>query len=335
MVKTYDKPVVVSPWFEILPDNLSLAQRIEQCGRICYKSEDRITSESSIGFCRAMVKHKHNSVLEMGVLTHQVKAPWSAYVQLLEAQPKFLVIDQVADEEFIITGSVRAFREMFMRYPHYGITNAIVGDMWQRHTHFFEDLVGPTSGIPCDVDVRKLSLAEVDNLSPELQARHRFVAVRFVVNRAVTHEIVRHRPCAFLQESQRYCRYSEGKFGSRVTFIKPMFFEEDSGAYKLWEKAMLETEKIYFALLAEKGEDGKDKNSPQAARTVLPNSCKTEIIVYASLEQWHHIFHMRAINPAAEPSMREIMVPAHEEFQRRFPKQNFGTPRRMSEGWVS
>jgi thymidylate synthase (FAD) len=136
------------------------------------------------------------------------------------------------------------------------------------------------------------------------------VGVKFYTNRAVTHEIVRHRPCSFLQESQRYCRYSEDKFDSQVTFIKPMFYEEGSDEYKLWEKAMKDTEKIYLKLL--------ETSTPQAARTVLPNSCKTEIIVYCNLLEWLHIFRLRTTK-AAEPSMREVMIPLMNEFADRFP----------------
>ena len=140
--------------------------------------------------------------------------------------------------------------------------------------------------------------------------RHRYVGVKFYVNRAVTHEIVRHRTCSFLQESQRYCRYSQDKFDNQVTFVKPLFYQEGTADYALWEKAMEETEVIYLKLL--------ETSTPQAARTVLPNSCKTEIIVYCNLEEWRHIFRLRT-HKTAEPSMREIMIPLAEELNARYP----------------
>jgi thymidylate synthase (FAD) len=160
------------------------------------------------------------------------------------------------------------------------------------------------------VKVEKVPLAEVDQLSDDFFARHRHIAVKFFVNRAITHEIVRHRPVSYLQESQRYCRYSQDKFGSQVTFIKPMFFKQGSEEYRLWEEAMIDTEKIYLKLL--------ETSSPQAARTVLPNSCKTELIAYANLLEWLHIFKLRTAK-GAEPSMREIMNPLLLEFQKMFP----------------
>ena len=184
----------------------------------------------------------------------------------------------------------------------------------ERHPYFFKGVLPETGLKPIAPDaaitVRKVELNEVEQLPPEHLLTHRYIAVKFVVNRAVTHEIVRHRPCSFLQESQRYCRYSEDKFGSEVSFIKPLFFLEGSPEYALWEKAMIETEQLYLKLL--------ETSTPQAARTVLPNSCKTELIVYANLKEWRHIFSLRTTK-AAEPSMREVMIPLQEDFQQRFP----------------
>ena len=161
-----------------------------------------------------------------------------------------------------------------------------------------------------DIAVRKVPLAEVDQFYSHNLSIHRYIAVKFIVNRAVTHEIVRHRIASYLQESQRYCNYSGDKFGNEVTFVKPVFFAEESAEYRLWQQAMLAAEQQYLQLL--------QTAAPQAARTVLPNSCKTEIIVYANLEEWRHIFKLRC-SKAAEPSMREVMIPLHEAFQNRFP----------------
>jgi thymidylate synthase (FAD) len=102
-----------------------------------------------------------------------------------------------------------------------------------------------------------------------------------------------------------------------------MFFVDGSPEYQLWEKAMLETEKIYLELLK--------SSSPQAARTVLPNSCKTEIIVYCNLMEWLHIFRLRT-TPQAEPSMREVMIPLLQEFGRRYPAQFADLSRSLSPG---
>jgi len=305
---------VVAPSFEILDDldRQSLAVRIEACGRICYKSEDKINEASAEPFIRRILKHGHNSVAEMAVVTLKVTiGSETAAAQFFAVLPRFLQVDRLGKRELLISGSVRAFRELYQDHGGGKLVKAITGFLAQRHPLFFEDLLPKRGVVPQnDVVVEKLPLAEVDALPADLLARHRFLAVKFVVNRAVTHEIVRHRPCSFLQESQRYCRYSEDKFGSEVTFIRPMFFVEGSDEYLLWWQAMEETEKIYLKLL--------ETSSPQAARTVLPNSCKTEIIVYANLFEWLHIFRLRT-SPAAEPSMREVMIPLVHEFGRLYP----------------
>ena len=305
---------VIEPYFEILDalDRQSLAVRIEVCGRICYKSEDKITPESAEPFIRGIIKHGHNSVTEMAVLTLRVLYDsQSVASQFFNLIPKFLLVDRVAKKELLITGSVRGFRELYQSNPSVKMVKAITELLARKHSLFYEDLL-PKRGLTEQEGVRveKVSLAEVDGLSADLFAKHRHIAVKFFVNRAITHEIVRHRPVSYLQESQRYCRYSQDKFGSQVTFIKPMFFADGSEEYRLWEKAMLDTEKIYLRLL--------ETSTPQAARTVLPNSCKTELIAYANLLEWLHIFKLRTAK-GAEPSMREIMNPLFLKFQKMYP----------------
>lgn len=305
---------VVAPSFEILDDldRQSLAVRIEACGRICYKSEDKINEASAIPFIKRIVKHGHNSVTEMGALTLKVTIDSETLAtQFFSVIPKYFQIDRLDKQVLLITGTVRAFRELYQNHGSVKMVKAISNFLAGRNPLFFEDLLPKRGAVPqSGVTIEKMDLADVDTLSADLLAKHRFLAVKFITNRAVTHEIVRHRPCSFLQESQRYCRYSEDKFGSEVTFIKPMFFEEGSDEYKVWEEAMVETEKLYLKLL--------ETSSPQAARTVLPNSCKTELIVYANLLEWLHIFRLRT-SPAAEPSMRELTIPLLERFQTLFP----------------
>lgn len=305
---------VIPPSFVVLDDldRQSLAVRIESCGRVCYKSEDKITESSADPFIRNIVKRKHNSVLEMGVLTLRVSFEKETLVDhFFETIPKYLFVDRVEKKVLLVSGSVRAFREMFQSHGNTKLIKAMTVFLAGRHPLFFFDLEPKCGWLPQEgVLVEKLTLAEVDKLPANLLAKHRHIGVKFYVNRAITHEIVRHRPCSYLQESQRYCRYSEDKFGSEVTFIKPMFFDEGSDEYRLWEKAMEDTEKIYLKLL--------ETTSPQAARTVLPNSCKTELITYCNLLEWMHIFRLRT-SQAAEPSMREIMNPLLIEFKKRFP----------------
>ncbi|MEN8200750.1 MAG: FAD-dependent thymidylate synthase [Thermodesulfobacteriota bacterium] len=304
--------IVVNPTFEIQDelDQASLVVRLEACGRICYKSEEKITQDSAMPFVKKIAEHGHNSVMEMAVVTLGVKCSEQHFDELLALEPRYLFMDRNGDE-LLVTGSIRSFRELYVRAGKTPLVEAMVSFQVKKHPYLFEGVWdGGGASAESGISVRKLDLAEVETLPAHLLAHHRYVGVMFTVNRAVTHEIVRHRPCSYLQESQRYCRYSQDKFGSQVTFIKPMFFAEGSEEYGLWQKAMEDTEKIYLRLL--------ESSTPQAARTVLPNSCKTEIIVYCNLAEWKHIFALRT-SPAAEPSMREVMIPLEKEMLERYP----------------
>lgn len=129
---------------------------------------------------------------------------------------------------------------------------------------------------------------------------HVSVTFKIICDRGVTHEIVRHRIASYSQESTRYCNYFQDKFGKELAFIKPCFWEDDSEMYKIWEKSMSQIEETYFSLI----ENGA---SPQEARSVLPNSLKTEIYVTMNLREWRHFLKLRT-SKAAHPQMREISI---------------------------
>lgn len=143
----------------------------------------------------------------------------------------------------------------------------------------------------------------------EAMLEHSCLTVKFIVDRGVSHEIIRHRLFSFAQESTRYCNYSKGKFGNEITVIKPCFFEQDSVEYDIWENAMLSAEHDYSELLL-KGA------SQQEARAVLPNSLKTEVIVTGNYREWRHFFKLRTAK-AAHPQMREVAIPLLEELKSR------------------
>jgi len=148
---------------------------------------------------------------------------------------------------------------------------------------------------------------------------HASMTARFVVDRGVTHEQVRHRLCAYSQESTRYCNYG----GSDVCFIIPPWVDLEEGEYatnigvakslsdRIWMTSMLMAETHYQALLAEGWK-------PQQARSVLPNSLKTEIVHTANFREWMHIFNLRCA-PAAHPQIREVMLTLEDEMAERYP----------------
>lgn len=137
---------------------------------------------------------------------------------------------------------------------------------------------------------------------------HASLTAKFIVDRGISHELVRHRIASFTQESTRYCNYSQDKFGNEITVVAPGSFTsskmtsrtEEDEAYAAWETACKWAERAYFYML----ECGV---SPQIARNVLPNSLKTEVVMTANLREWRHFFRLRC-SSAAHPQMQEVSV---------------------------
>jgi thymidylate synthase (FAD) len=161
----------------------------------------------------------------------------------------------------------------------------------------------------------------------EAMIEHNSITVKFTCDRGVSHELVRHRLASFGQESTRYCNYSKDKFGNELTFIKPCWLEETSeelinhlidldsdiktlGSYN-WVLSMRECENRYFTLL-------NFGWSPQEARSVLPNSLKTEIVMTMNIREWRHFFGLRCDTPA-HPQMRELTIPLLKEMSELIP----------------
>ncbi len=141
-------------------------------------------------------------------------------------------------------------------------------------------------------------VANIIKRGHEAVLEHFDITVKFICDRGVSHEIVRHRMASYCQESTRYCNYSKGDFGGEITVIEPCFLVPGSGPYVSWRIAMLDAEDAYFMLL--------DAGcTPQEARAVLPNSLKTEVVMTANLREWRHFFKLRTA-PAAHPQMREV-----------------------------
>ncbi|MBQ3452883.1 FAD-dependent thymidylate synthase [Candidatus Saccharibacteria bacterium] len=160
-------------------------------------------------------------------------------------------------------------------------------------------------------DSAKKFVASVIKNGHESVIEHEKITVRIICDRGITHEIVRHRLASYSQESTRYCNYSKDKFDNELTFIRPPFFEKGSEVYQIWLSAMQESELNYLDMI----ESGV---KPEEARTVLPNSLKTEIIVTMNLREWRHFFKVRTAD-AAHPQMREIARPMLESFKNLIP----------------
>lgn len=140
------------------------------------------------------------------------------------------------------------------------------------------------------------------------------VTVKFMCNRQVSHEFVRHRVFSFAQESTRYCNYTKNKFGNELTFIKPCWFDESKWYSKLALKLCLSGIETAYNLLVKKG-----SWKPQQAATILPNALKTELIMTGFVHDWFHYFNLRALGltGAPHPQAKELALPLAEEFIKR------------------
>jgi len=178
-----------------------------------------------------------------------------------------------------------------------------------------------------DVEQAKGFIGNILKSGHESVIEHENISIKIICDRGVTHEIVRHRLCAYSQESTRYCNYKGG-----VTFVIPpwneMFrvvrhpleldslqmisdYTQHPTADEAWLVSMARAEETYKLLL-------NSNWSPQQARSVLPNSLKTEIVMTANIREWRHILRLRT-SKAAHPQMQEVMVPILREFQAKIP----------------
>lgn len=145
----------------------------------------------------------------------------------------------------------------------------------------------------------------------EAMLEHSSLSIRFICDRGVSHELVRHRIASFAQESTRYCNYSKDKFGNELTFIRPFFWDKNSFEYSRWLEVCKMAEDEYCRLMSQPG------CTPQEARSILPNSIKTEVVMTTNYREWRHFFKLRAARATgpAHPQMEQITRPLLEELK--------------------
>lgn len=279
---------LIKPSFEILeqkPGLDGLLQHIERCGRTCYKSEDKITEKSAPKFVDMLVKRGHTAMVEHGTV----------YLTLdMSSRNKYFKYCTNKYSNAISTGEAEAGTWIGYVTTNYRV---LLQEGWLSDLEYITE---PTKHI-------------------------RRITVKFVCDRGVSHEFVRHRVFSFAQESTRYCNYSKDKFGKECTFIIPCwlglpegsvsspeiptFRERHGDAVGIFLNNLYWAEANYFDLL----EQGW---IAQQARAVLPNSLKTELIMTGTIAQWEGFFKLRDANDA-HPQARELAAPLHEEFIRR------------------
>ena len=255
---------------------------IELVGRVSHKSEDRITEDSAKTFVERMMNMKHLSTCEFGTV----------YLYIDYHNPSFgKIIDKYNSNEYSKLVIDNLFPDKAYITTNYRV---LIENNW---------------------------LDDLKYLCEPTVFHHKRYTVKFICDRAISHEFVRHRKFSFLQESTRYCNYSKGKFNNELTFIIPYWIDDiEEKSYisfveyhptkydpaKLWFDVCMNSEDTYIDLL--------DKGwKPEQARNILPLSLKTELYICGFAEDWGQFFELRcAAN--AHPQARELAIPLKEEF---------------------
>lgn len=270
----------------------SVYRQIEIAGRTCYKSEDKITDTSAKEFVERMVKSGHGAMLEHGTV--------------------YLLLNMASRQQY--------FKYCSNPYSVANSTGEAEKGTWLGFV---------TTNYR--VLVENNWLDDLQYICEPGKEHEKRITVKFVCDRGVSHEFVRHRVFSFAQESTRYCNYSKDKFGNELTFILPPWVDErqlgeqnsrelliqmgslDNPTYsqedlnELYFLSGLASSEIQYFNLINNGW------KPQQARAVLPNSLKTELIMTGTIEQWKGFFVLRDA-PSAHPQARELAEPLHAEF---------------------
>ncbi len=203
---------------------------------------------------------------------------------------------------------------MFIVKPQFSIETQVDGQEVLKHLERVARTCYKSEGNISEGSAARLA-AQLIKSGHEAMIEHYSVTVRVICDRGVSHEIVRHRLASYAQESTRYCNYSKDKFGNQLTFIEPCFWDtstdEGRKKYDIWKRAMEYAEKAYMELISSGA-------TPQEARSVLPHSLKTEIVITMNLREWRHFFKLRTA-PDAHPQIREIAVPLLARFKELIP----------------
>jgi thymidylate synthase (FAD) len=208
------------------------------------------------------------------------------------------------DEYGIISGNIRAWRDFISANVEWvGVIPAYMYSVINDYPRLFPEYA---PGIDKDVAnlFRYFTPITVADLQTDTEHLvHHDITMNFVCDRGVTHEIVRHRPASYAQESTRYCNYSGDKFGNEITVVLPSWCDVGSLAYEEWKAACENAETRYIWMTQNM------ECSPQEARSVLPTSTKAELVMTASVGEFRHFFKLRT-DSAAHPDIRAVAIPA-------------------------
>ena len=312
---------LIEPSFSIIEQASGIEgmyKQIELAGRTCYKSEDKITEDSAKGFVERMIQSGHGAMLEHGTV--------------------YLTIPGEHEPDEWGRANVFVNYKGSYRYNKY---SKVVYEYWEQEPvgtqcEFCKKI--PRSRLHITTNLRVLVendwLDDLQYISEPTEYHEKRHTVKFICDRGVSHEFVRHRVFSFAQESTRYCNYSKDKFGNEITYILPCWMDElqvgSFNSVEIVEQVQninefdctnKELSEIYFMECLAKAELNYDNLirlgwKAQEARAILPNALKTELIMTGFESDWKHFFELRDAG-SAHPQAKELAQPLHEEFIKR------------------
>lgn len=275
---------LINQSFEILEQKdftlKGIKQFIERCGRVCYKSEDRITDDSYEKFVNMLEKRDHARPLEFGT------------VHLKMILPDFQV------------------------FIHSLLTIGMFNNIWIKHA-YKGDVIYITTNYRYYLDIVKYFPNVKEYFTEEDNEYYpKRYTVHFITSRGIMDEFRTHVGLSHLAESSRYCSYDKNRFGNELTFIIPNWVntncpnkeqEGPSVASIEWSTAMLDAEASYMNLI-------KMGCTAQQAREVLPLAVKSELISCGFEDAWKNFFYRRCAKDA-HPMAREIATKVRDKFK--------------------
>lgn len=285
-------------------------KHIEAIGRVCYKSEDKITDGSMKKFCLAMHNAQHYAMLEHFIFI--VCVPSSMY-DAVKSIPnnRFMRFTSDGNRRNIISMSARSIIDI-MKDVDRMVSIGIPGYNWaqmaaiiaiQRHiiSHYQCPEIFGNNELPLfNANITCMTRDELVGRDENMV--HGWHSVLFTCDRGITHELVRHRDASFAQESTRYCNYNGGKFGGEIAVIHPNYFEPGSELDNLWEETCRYVDAMYIQMI-------RAGATAEQARAILPNSTKADLVITARNDEWEHIIELRycGITGKPHPQMVEVM----------------------------
>ena len=273
-------------------------RKIEFVGRTCYKSNSEMTDETARKFYKTLVGRHHCAMLEHATFVFEVSE--ALYNELYGYKYLNYSVEEFKDgrQRFLISGNLRALNETQEEALLVCLYKLDADLVYTKH------LIRPMEELlRCARE--DISLVDVDSLTDiqeHAYMKHKYHTFIFICDRGVSHEIVRHRPSSYAQESTRYCNYSKDKFGREITCIEPADYENwDNQSKYYFSQSLHYSEDCYFRML-------RYGRTPQEARAVLPNALKTEVIMTANCEEFNHFFNLRSIGTtgAPHPDMKRV-----------------------------